>query len=163
MPGPQPDHLAPITRHRWHTTMTEASSPPPPTRYGRGRVPRVSRRRVAAVAVVAVAAGVAVAVAGYQRLGRSDVVGTLAGYQLIDSQTVSVTISVTRKDPSRPVDCIVRVRAKDGSETGRREVLVPPASEATVQVTTIVKSSKPAVVGDIYGCGTDVPGYLRAP
>jgi hypothetical protein len=26
-----------------------------------------------------------------------------------------------------------------------------------------VKSSKPAVVGDIYGCGTDVPGYLRAP
>jgi hypothetical protein len=26
-----------------------------------------------------------------------------------------------------------------------------------------VKSSKPAAVGDIYGCGTDVPGYLRAP
>jgi len=163
MPGPQPDHLAPITRHRWHTTMTEASSPPPQTRYGRGRVPRVSRRRVAAVAVIAVAAGVAVAVAGYQRLGRSDVVGTLAGYQLIDSQTVSVTISVTRTDPSRPVDCIVRVRAKDGSETGRREVLVPPATQATVQVTAIVKSSKPAVVGDVYGCGTDVPGYLRAP
>ena len=143
--------------------MTEASSPPPQTRYGRGRVPRVSRRRVAAVAVIAVAAGVAVAVAGYQRLGRSDVVGTLAGYQLIDSQTVSVTISVTRTDPSRPVDCIVRVRAKDGSETGRREVLVPPATQATVQVTAIVKSSQPAVVGDVYGCGTDVPGYLRAP
>ena len=163
MPGPQPDHLAPITRHRWHTTMTEASSPPPQTRYGRGRVPRVSRRRVVAVAVIAVSAGVAVAVVGYQRLGRSDVVGTLAGYQLIDSQTVSVTISVTRTDPSRPVDCIVRVRAKDGSETGRREVLVPPATQATVQVTAIVKSSKPAVVGDVYGCGTDVPGYLRAP
>jgi len=143
--------------------MTEASSPPPQTRYGRGRLARVSRRRVAAVAVIAVAAGVAVALAGYQRLGRSDVVGTLAGYQLIDNQTVSVTISVTRTDPSRPVDCIVRVRAKDGSETGRREVLVPPATEATVQVTAIVKSSKTAVVGDVYGCGTDVPGYLRAP
>jgi hypothetical protein len=76
---------------------------------------------------------------------------------------VSVTISVTRKDPSRRVDCIVRVRAKDGSETGRREVLVAPSTQATVQVTTIVKSSRPAVVGDIYGCGTDVPGYLRAP
>jgi Domain of unknown function (DUF4307) len=143
--------------------MTEAFSSPPQTRYGRGRVPRMSRRRVAALAVVAVAAGVAIAVVGYQRLGRSDVEGTLAGYRLIDSQTVSVTISVTRKDPSRPVDCIVRVRAKDGSETGRREVLVPPATQATVQVTAIVKSSKPAVVGDIYGCGTDVPGYLRAP
>jgi hypothetical protein len=113
--------------------------------------------------VVVAAVGVAVAVIGYQRLGRSDVDGTLAGYRLIDGQTVSVTISVTRKDPSRPVDCIVRVRAKDGSETGRREVLVAPSTQATVQVTTIVKSSKPAVVGDIYGCGTDVPGYLRAP
>jgi len=113
--------------------------------------------------VVVAAVGVVVAVIGYQRLGRSDVDGKLAGYRLIDGQTVSVTISVTRKDPSRPVDCIVRVRAKDGSETGRREVLVAPSTQATVQVTTIVKSSKPAVVGDIYGCGTDVPGYLRAP
>jgi hypothetical protein len=112
--------------------------------------------------VVAVA-GVVLAAIGYQRLGHSDVEGTLAGYRLIDSQTVSVTISVTRKDPSRPVDCIVRVRAQDGSETGRREVLVPPSTQATVQVTAVLKSSRPAVVGDIYGCGTDVPGYLRAP
>jgi hypothetical protein len=144
--------------------MTEGSPQPPQTRYGRGPLPRASRTRiVVALAVLGVAAGVVVAVIGYQRLGRSDVEGTLVGYRLIDPQTVSVTISVTRLDPSRPVDCIVRVRAKDGSETGRREVLVPPASEATVQVTTIVKSSRPPVMGDVYGCGTDVPGYLRAP
>jgi hypothetical protein len=143
--------------------MTEGSPSPPPTRYGRGPVLRPSRRRAAALVVVVAAVGVVVAVIGYQRLGRSDVAGTLAGYRLIDDHTVSVTISVTRKNPSRPVDCIVRVRAKDGSETGRREVLVAPSSQATVQVTTIVKSSKPAGVGDIYGCGTDVPGYLRAP
>ena len=115
------------------------------------------------MAVTGVAAGSVIAVIGYQRLGRSEVEGTLAGYRLIDQQTVSVTISVRRTDPSQPVDCIVRVRAKDGSETGRREVLVPPASETTVQVTAIVKSSKPPVMGDVYGCGTDVPGYLRAP
>jgi hypothetical protein len=30
-------------------------------------------------------------------------------------------------------------------------------------VTTIVKSSQPPVMGDVYGCGTEVPGYLRAP
>ena len=144
--------------------MTNASPQPPQARYGRGPLPRASRTRiVVALAVLGVAAGVVVAVIGYQRLGRSDVEGTLAGYRLIDPETVSVTISVTRLDPSRPVDCIVRVRAKDGGETGRREVLVPPSSEATVQVTTIVKSSKPPVMGDVYGCGTDVPGYLRAP
>src|ERR1700755_2604814 len=141
--------------------MTEGSPAPPPARYGRGRVLTPSRRRAAALAVAVAAVGVVVAVIGYQRLGRSDVTGTLAGYRLIDDQTVSVTISVTRSDPSRPVDCIVRVRAKDGTETGRREVLVPPSGAATVQVTTTVKSSRPPVMADIYGCGTDVPGYLR--
>jgi hypothetical protein len=143
--------------------MTEASPPPPQTRYGRGRSLRPSRRRAAILAAGVAVAGVVLTAIVYQRLGRSDVEGTLAGYQLLDSQTVSVTISVTRKDPSRPVDCIVRVRAKDGSETGRREVLVAPSAQTTVQVTTVLKSSKPAVVGDIYGCGTDVPSYLRAP
>ena len=144
--------------------MTDRSLQPPHARYGYRPMTRASRRRIVfALAGAGVIAGVVIAVIGYQRLGRSDVHGTLAGYRLIDQETVSVTISVTRSDPSRPVDCIVRVRAKDGSETGRREVLVPPTSEATVQVTTIVKSSQPPVMGDVYGCGADVPGYLRAP
>jgi hypothetical protein len=142
--------------------MTETPLPRPAARYGRSRLSRVSRRRLGiGLAVLVVAAGVAVAIVGYQRLGTSEVAGSLAGYQVIDNETASVTISVTRSDPSRPVDCIVRVRAKDGSETGRREVLVAPADQHTVQVTTTVKSSKPPVMADIYGCGTDVPGYLR--
>ena len=68
-----------------------------------------------------------------------------------------MTVNVTRDDPSRPVVCIVRARSIDGSETGRREVLVPPSTQKTVQVTTVVKTSRPPVVGDVYGCGTDVP------
>ena len=143
--------------------MNQAPVPRPEARYGRPRMSRRSRRSIViALAVLVVAAGTVVAVVGYQRLGTSDVAGSLAGYQVIDYETASVTISVTRSDPSRPVDCIVRVRSKDGSETGRREVLVPPSGQATVQVTTTVKSSKPPVMADIYGCGTNVPGYLRA-
>lgn len=142
--------------------MTETPLPRPEARYGRPRLSRVSRGRLAiGLTVLAVAAGLAVAVAGYQRLGTADVTGSLAGYRLIDDETASVTISVTRSDPARPVDCIVRVRAKDGGETGRREVLVPPSDQHTVQVTTTVKSFQPPVMADIYGCGTDVPGYLR--
>ncbi|MGO9381552.1 MAG: DUF4307 domain-containing protein [Mycobacterium sp.] len=142
--------------------MTEAPIARPEARYGRSRLSRVSRRRVViGLAVLVVAAGLAVAVIGYQRLGTSDVTGSLAGYRVVDNETASVTISVTRSEPSRPVDCIVRVRATDGSETGRREVLVPPSEAATVQVTTTVKSSRPPVMADIYGCGTDVPAYLR--
>ncbi|GJN98799.1 membrane protein [Mycobacterium marinum] len=110
-----------------------------------------------------VVAGTALAVIGYQRIVTNAVTGKLAGYRVIDDQTASVTISVTRSDPSRPVDCIVRVRAKDGSETGRREVLVPPSDQTTVQVTTTLKSSKPPLMADVYGCGTDVPAYLRSP
>ena len=143
--------------------MNQAPVPRPEARYGRPRMSRRSRRSIViALAVLVVAAGTVVAVVGYQRLGTSDVAGSLAGYHVIDNETASVTISVTRSDPSRPVDCIVRVRSKDGSETGRREVLVPPSGQATVQVTTTVKSSKPPVMADIYGCGTNVPGYLRA-
>ncbi|GLE51874.1 DUF4307 domain-containing protein [Mycobacterium montefiorense] len=143
--------------------MTETSIPRPESRYGRSRLSAASRRRVAiALGVLALIAGIGVAFVGYQRLATSDVSGSLGGYQVIDAETASVTISVTRSDPSRPVDCIVRVRAKDGSETGRREVKVPPSTQATVQVTTIVKSSQPPAMADIYGCGTDVPSYLRA-
>ncbi|WP_156689347.1 DUF4307 domain-containing protein [Mycobacterium sp. Marseille-P9652] len=142
--------------------MTEAPIQPPEARYGRSRSAPVSTRRVViTLAILAAAAGLVVAVIGYRRLGTSDVSGSLAGYRVVDDETASVTISVTRSDPSRPVDCIVRVRAKDGSETGRREVLVPPAAQATVQVTTTVKSSKPPAMADIYGCGTEVPAYLR--
>ncbi|HEU4362720.1 MAG TPA: DUF4307 domain-containing protein [Mycobacterium sp.] len=144
--------------------MTNDSVERPASRYGRARLARRPRRRaVIALAVLAVAAGTVVAVIGYQRLGTGEVKGSLAGYQVIDDQTVSVTITVTRSDPARPVVCIVRVRSTDGGETGRREVLVGPSEAATIQVTTILKSSRPPMMGDIYGCGTDVPGYLRPP
>lgn len=142
--------------------MTEAPIPRPEARYGRSRLSRVPRRWViVTLGALVVVAGLAIAVIGYHRFGTSDVKGTTAGYRVIDDQTASITISVTRSDPSRPVDCIMRVRSKDGSETGRRELLVPPSDAATVQVTTTVKSFEPPVVADIYGCGTDVPAYLR--
>ena len=142
--------------------MTEAPIPRPQARYGRSRLSRIPRRWViVTLGALVVVAGLVIAVIGYHRFGTSDVKGTMAGYRVIDDQTASITISVTRSDPSRPVDCIVRVRSQDGSETGRRELLVPPSDAATVQVTTTVKSFEPPVVADIYGCGTDVPAYLR--
>ncbi len=144
--------------------MTDGPPQLPESRYGRPRLPPATRRRVAfALGVLVLAAGVVLALIAYQRFEGNDVEGAIAAYQVTDDQTVSVTISVTRKDPSQPAHCIVRVRSHDGDETGRREILVPPAQQATVQVTTFVKSYKRPFVGDIYGCGNDVPGYLVAP
>lgn len=136
----------------------------PDDRYGRRRLSPSSRRGlIIALTVLTIAAGIAVATAGYQRLGRAQVEGKLSGYQLIDDETVDVTVSVTRADPAQPVVCILRARSRDGSETGRREILVGPSDQATVQVTAPVKTSRPPVTGDVYGCGTDVPAYLVAP
>lgn len=144
--------------------MTHTPIPRPDARYGRPRLSRRARRRVAiALGVLVAAAGIVIAVIGYQRISTSAVTGSLVGYRLVDDETASVTISVTRSDPSRPVACIVRVRATNGSETGRRELLVPPSEATTVQVTTTVKSSQPPVMADVYGCATEVPSYLRLP
>jgi hypothetical protein len=133
----------------------------PTARYGRQRLSRRTRRwLVIGLFALVLVVGVAIAAVAFTRLGTGDVKGDLAGYRVIDDHTVEVTISVTRKDPARPVSCIVRARSYDGDETGRREILVPPSTADTVQVTTVVETSKPPVVGDVYGCGTDVPSYL---
>jgi uncharacterized protein (DUF58 family) len=135
----------------------------PSARYGRQRMTRRQRRLMAAgLTVLVLVAGVTIAIIASGRFG-SAAEGELSGYRLVDDETVEVTISVTRENPAEPVVCIVRARSIDGSETGRREVLVPPSTQKTVQVTTAVKSSRPPVVGDVYGCGTDVPSYLVAP
>jgi uncharacterized protein DUF4307 len=135
----------------------------PAARYGRQRMSGRSRRwwAIGLTALVLVA-GVVLAIVASHRLGTGDVAGELGGYQLVDDETLQVTVKVTRADPSRPVVCILRARSIDGSETGRRELLVPPSSQATVTVTTTVKATRPPVAGDVYGCGTDVPPYLVA-
>ncbi|MCV7261509.1 DUF4307 domain-containing protein [Mycolicibacterium poriferae] len=133
----------------------------PEARYGRQRLDRRTRRWIAiGLTVLVVVLGVAIAAVAFTRLGSAEVEGELGGYRVLDDQTIEVTMSVTREDPSRPVVCIVRARSYDGTETGRRELLVPPAEQTTVQVTSLVKTSAPAVVGDVYGCGTEVPSYL---
>ncbi|MGV0718813.1 DUF4307 domain-containing protein [Mycolicibacterium sp. XJ662] len=136
----------------------------PAARYGRQRLSRRQRRWIAVgLTVATLIAGVVLAVIAYQRFASEDVKGEMGGFEVTDDSSVSVTFSVTRKDPTQPAVCIVRARSYDGSETGRREVLVAPSTQPTVQVTTTVKTSQPPVVGDVYGCGTDVPSYLVTP
>ena len=92
----------------------------PAARYGRQRLSSRSRRRLAiGLFLLIVVIGVVIALVGFQRLGTGDVKGELGGYRLIDDGTAEVTISVTRKDPSRPVVCIVRARS---IEIGRAHV-----------------------------------------
>jgi len=124
-------------------------------------MPAATRRRLAIVlGALTTLILIGAAAVAYQRFEGTEVEGEMAAYEVLDDQTVSVTISVTRKDPARPASCIVRARSRDGAETGRREILIPPSESKTVQVTTTVKSYKRPFVGDIYGCGINVPSYL---
>lgn len=127
-------------------------------------MPAAARRRLLWVlAALTTLVLIGVAVTAYQRFEGADVEGKMGAYEVLDDRTVAVTISVTRKNPATPVVCIVRARSRDGSETGRREILVGPSDERTVQVTATVTSFQRPYVGDIYGCGTEVPPYLQRP
>ncbi|GAB3239618.1 DUF4307 domain-containing protein [Mycolicibacterium hippocampi] len=133
----------------------------PAARYGRQQLSRRTRRWIAVgLTALVLVAGVAIAAVAFFRFGAGDVKGELGGYRIIDDRTVEVTVSVTRDDPSQQVVCIVRARSYDGNEIGRRELLVAPSTAETVQVRTTVTTSAPAVVGEVYGCGSDVPSYL---
>lgn len=122
-----------------------------------------SRRRWFLVsASVVVLAGVALSVFAYIKFATPDVSGEGTGYEILDSNTVAVQYTVTRSDPSRPAACIVRGRSRDGDESGRREVLIPPSAQKQVGVRTEVATSAPPVIGEVFGCTTSVPPYLHA-
>ena len=141
-----------------------AETPVASSRYGRSPMtPEARRRLTIALTALAVAAGVAVAAGAYQRFEGNAVEGEMGAFDVLDDKSVSVTISVTRKDPAVPVVCVVRARSRDGAETGRREILIGPSEAKTVQVTATVVAYRQPFVGDIYGCGTDIPPYLRTP
>lgn len=139
----------------------------PESRYGARGGGR--RRRGAALAglLVAVLAGLVVAVVGYRNLGSTPVQGEALGFTLLDGsldtypETYGVTLrlNVIRDDPARPAVCIVRARSRDGEETGRKEVYVPPAAGPII-LTTVVRASRPPVTADVYGCSFAVPPYL---
>ncbi len=123
----------------------------------------MSRRRWFLVLTgVVLAAGVIVALLGFQKFGSPDVAGEGTGYFITGPRTVDVQFTVSRNDPTRPVACIIRSRAKDGSEIGRREVLIPASTAPRVGVRAAVQTTDRPATGEVYGCGPTVPPYLTA-
>ena len=141
--------------------MTDRPLTTPAGRYPGARTSRVSSRTALIALAIAVVIGLVFAVVFYLRFGRTDIETGNVSFDLVDDSTVTMSFSVTRSEPSRPVVCIVRARSKEADETGRREVLVPPTDARTTVVHTSVATSRPPVVAEVYGCGYDVPEYLK--
>lgn len=139
----------------------------PAGRYPSGSGPSGVRQapgratRIALVAVVLLV-GLGVAYYAYTQFSVKPIEGSQISFDIVGDDEMSIRLSVTRQDPEQPAVCIVRARSRDGSETGRREVFIPPEdASTTVELTTEVKTSAPPAVGDVYGCSLDVPEYLR--
>ncbi|MFS8101969.1 DUF4307 domain-containing protein [Lentzea alba] len=131
----------------------------PEGRYGKqGRKPLNKWARWGLLAV-AVAVGATVAFVGYRNLGTKPIEAKQTAFNILGDDRVEVSFEVSRDQPERPAVCIIRARSKDGDEAGRREVLVPPGNSVVVE-TTVLRTSKPPVTGEVFGCSYQVPPYL---
>lgn len=141
-----------------HPQSSTGPRQPPAGRYPASR----TTGRVLAVILGAtlVALLVAFAFLAFRLFTDDAVSGETISYRVIDDRTIDIQILVTRDDPSQPVSCVVRARSRDGSEVGRREVLIPPTGSESVELTTRVITSAPPGMADLYGCGDTVPEYL---
>lgn len=106
---------------------------------------------------VGVLLAMGVAFVAYRNLGSSPIEAERTAFSPVGTDSMRITIAVTRDEPSRPAVCVVRARAKDGAESGRKEVLIPPG-ESTIS--TVIKSSGEPVTADVFGCSYQVPPYL---
>ncbi|SFB59836.1 protein of unknown function [Amycolatopsis marina] len=131
----------------------------PEGRYGRARRP-AKRWQVWVLALVAVLAGSAAAYVAYLNLGAAPIEAQRIGFDELPDNAMEITLDVRRDDPQRPGMCIVRVRALDGTESGRREVFIPPGETV---VTAAIQSVGRPVTADVFGCTYDVPSYLSSP
>ncbi len=138
--------------------MTIAGRALPEGRYGaRGRIPR--KRTYWLVGAAALVVGGVIAYLAYTNLGSAPIETERTGFVNLPDNAMRMSFTVTRDEPNRPAVCIVRVRGRDGSEGGRKEVLVPPGGNPTA-METIVRSTNEPVTADVFGCSYQVPAYL---
>lgn len=135
-----------------------ASASPPQGRYPAARNTGRALAVILGIGLVALLIGITWVV--YRMFTADSVSGETVAYRVIDDRTITVQLLVNRDDPAQPVSCVVRARDRDGSEVGRREVLIPPSDSTAVELTTSITTSAPPGMADVYGCGENIPAYL---
>lgn len=136
---------------------------PPADRYADAdRGSGLAGKVVAVLLVLLVGALLVAGVVTMYRLNQTpDIAGEATGVEVVDSGRVDLTFTVTREEPGTPAYCIIRAQEESKGELGRREVYVPPSENGTVEITASVFTTDRAFIADVYGCGEDVPDYLR--
>ena len=142
---------------------SQAPGTPPPGRYDDAVTGSGYMGKVVAVFLVLLVGAVIVAgrVTVYRLNATPEISGEVTGVTVVDESVTEIVMTVTRDEPATPVYCIIRAQEQDKGEVGRREVYVPPSENATIQVEASIATSARAFMGDVYGCGEDIPAYLR--
>lgn len=136
--------------------MTPAA--PPAGRYGPAPDPRRRRLVVAGLVTLGVL-GVAAAVWLGLASAAAPVHWSQVGFRIDGPDAVDVTFQVTRADPSTPARCTVEAQNSAHGQVGVVEVEVPASADATVRLTTTVRTSEPAVTGLVTSCRTTDPTH----
>ncbi|GAA3999435.1 DUF4307 domain-containing protein [Allokutzneria multivorans] len=131
----------------------------PQGRYGRDRDSGMSRRTRISLLVLFLSLGVAATVVGFLNLGTQPISTERTAFTVVDDANVKIDFQVIRDEPDRAAVCVVRARSADGTEVGRKEVYVPPARDLSLR-TTVIRTSKRPVTGEVFGCSYQVPEYL---
>ncbi|MEV4533782.1 DUF4307 domain-containing protein [Asanoa sp. NPDC049518] len=139
-------------------TSATPTTPPapvfPPGRYGRRREPQ--RRRpvlVAGLALVVLVIGALVSVRLYKNYGDPAYDAQVVTYTDISDAGLTLTFRVTIPEGGQ-ASCVLRARAKDGSEVGRQEVVVRDQSGdgATTTVTERLVTTAEPFIGEVLRC-----------
>ena len=127
-------------------------------RYGT-RPARTSRRTYWILGACALVVSAFVAWVAYVNLGSAAISTQSTSFENLPDNAMEMTFEITRDDPSRPAVCIVRALALDGTESGRKEVLIPPG-DASTWMTTVIQNGAEPVTANVFGCSYQVPEYL---
>lgn len=161
-PTAGPDTLGTMSEPR-SDAPSESPLARPEERYGTTDVSSGLASKLVAVLLVllVVAIVVAGAITMYRLNATPAITGDVVGVDVVDDESVNVSFTVNRDEPGTPVYCIIRAQEESKGELGRREVYIPPSESGSVQVETTIATTGRAFMADVYGCGNDVPDYLR--
>ncbi|MCI0685850.1 MAG: DUF4307 domain-containing protein [Sporichthyaceae bacterium] len=77
--------------------------------------------------------------------------GTLVGYEVTSDRSVAVRYEIVRK-AGVTAECVIRSRAADGSEVGRRLIVIPPGPDRRIARTEVLTTTGRAITGEIREC-----------
>ena len=76
-------------------------------------------------------------------------------YKTVSDERMTIGYEIERRD-TNPATCVLRARAMDGFDVGYAVVELPPARGRTTH-TFEMRTAYRALVGELVGCGLDVP------